>query len=425
MFNLYPQRKTNDVTGSPQSNKRPKLSPDRGSNGICLPSTKTPSPISSKQVTEWLQCLNAATNRTPITPNSSANKNKASPLLSGSSSLFGKAVKSAGITPPGNSQSPEKPSLRIRKPKAFDLSKDKSGLQKNKDNNETIQTKAFGKLKGRLAKQALKAASNSNVATQRFSQIPAANGAIPTEELIAPSEFSLLNSSVEDLITHGSRYTLHSLPKAPETSAELQKLKQKVAEAYASETSTPPAYIKSSINGKPNRKEKSKRDLKNLASYEITGKWVNASGIVHYHCEWKDGYGNDSDDDDNENELLIEWDDLDDTDLLFKCIDNLPTDIPNKICHITPAIVATSDQSEEDRKPVMNNNSHNDESDTNRKANNNDSKLAIKNEKIESPIKSEQVVVRPHPFFVPNGLKLNRVKSKEDGKIIIDLTSDD
>lgn len=354
-----------------------------------------PSPIPNKQVAQWLDRLNSDGSRKFI---ASPGSNVGSPVLSETSSmLFGKAVKSAGITPPGNyANSPEKPSLRLRKPKSFNLAKG-DGKDKVKINGMVpTPPKLFAKLKGRLGKQ------KSNAATARFSQIPASNGAIPSEDLTdaIQSEFSLLSCNVEDLIEHGQGYRIHCLPEVPiTTDRELQSVQKKVASAYASELpSCPPAYLNCapSLGAIPNRKGKSKKNVKNLHTYEIVGRRIDANGNVFYQAEWKDGYGNDSDG--GEDELLLDWEDLDDLDASTEPEDRLPEVILNG--HVS---VPSSDEDVIKRSEVSN--------------------VRDRDEKLQEKPKIELISISPTP--VPRLHSAKNLRGNEADKIVIDLTCDD
>lgn len=266
------QRKTDAPDEASATSKRVKLSPE-GRTQTLNGGTNTPqkgsSPLQKHQMSEWLNNLNAANGNIRRSPQSSSSI-KNSPSAGLGTPVFGRAVKSAGITPPGSSQAytPEKPSLRVRKPKSLNLKEVAVGQKKNQEGG--AQQKVTGKVKGkiRLVK------SLSNAATQRFAQIPLTNGAVNQEEEVEAGEFSVLTSKFEDVVSYGTGYTVHVLPEVSDD----ETLKKKVAAAYASEIKAPPSYLGQDERKKPRPWEKSKRDLNNLDSWDITGRWWDTKG---------------------------------------------------------------------------------------------------------------------------------------------------
>jgi len=250
----------------------------------------------------------------------------------------GKAVKSASITPPGRNiksfQSKDKPHLRIRKPKALQVLTSKvtkkakesgSGMSSTKVSGAELRKKsAFSINRGRGRGRPLKGPTISNLNGILVQPPPEVDDTINT------NEYNVMNATVEDLIKYGKGITMQCLPKAPSSTLDLVNVASKYL--LMEEKPSPPSFW-SSDDSKCNKWQRSKRDLKNLDSYEITGRMVLPDGTVKYLCSWKDGYGNSEiNEEDLPNESYyqvfdeITDDDLSDPSALQHIVDNLDTD---------------------------------------------------------------------------------------------------
>lgn len=338
---------TVDVTAS--ANKRPRLSEDLQinrfptlvkpqsdiGNKLNRPSSVLISPMISPiadKMTSIFKSFNGAAAagdseshlKTPV---------KSSLKIPSPPSSAGKAVKSASITSPGNNiPILAKPQLRIRKPKVSqepskDTKKDKDSSDGSGAVKKTIITSkkdklGKGKTRGRPLKTANGIGTNNGVpAAEETTKMDCSDG----------SNFSVLKSTVEDFALYGLGCTVSCLPKAPKTAQEHAKLITQVTGYFQSEEKpSPPSYWKSSNNGaSSSRWQKSKKDLKNLDSYDITGRMMDENGQIYYQYSWKDGYGNESPDEDNANDndyYHIEDENVDDPTALFEKMDQLDMD---------------------------------------------------------------------------------------------------
>jgi hypothetical protein len=348
-------------------------------NGLSLsPLKQTVTP--RKQVTEWLDNMNNVSKKK--SPGSYANDKEAE-----ISPLFGRAVKSAGITPPGTGRTPEKPALRTRKPKT-DL-KEKDKVKKN----------------GIVSGLKLKGRGRPSAALQKFAQIPVSNGAVlKVEEMINPSEFSTLQSTLEDVSNFASGYRISCLPPPPKNEADRKALLKLAGQLYGKEIIAPPAYLKQLNGARPG--VKSRRDLKDLDSYEVTAHWVDKNGKVRYYCDWKDGFGNDCEEDDCGS--LLSFEDLNNADTLWDLSDKMDID------------------GEEENKSIpvsgIENSFQNGKASTSRRNSIQEQSL-VDPVKIEKPVEEKKSQTRVIRLNSPLLSCSTRTKEHKDN-FVIDLTSD-
>ncbi|ODM97622.1 PHD finger protein 1 [Orchesella cincta] len=128
-------------------------------------------------------------------------------------------------------------------------------------------------------------------------------------DTVNESEFTWGSSTIKDLVEHGHGYRLGVLPRVPEGKTESEEVRQSAIKHIRDELAPrPPSYwsTSSTLNhSKKSANQKSRRDLKDVDSYYISGCRKDASG-VQYQVVWRDGQGFECSSDDEE-EMGIEF----------------------------------------------------------------------------------------------------------------------
>lgn len=221
-----------------------------------------------------------------------------------------RAFKLASVSSPGTSKtSPERRMVRPVRLKRTVVANAQS-VKQSKDNSDVEKVNANKKVKGNAAAAALVAKASRGRPKKTFKGLQLRkpigmtynpgqfNGPVQKEtgeedksgqDKINESDYSWNSSTINDLVQYGQGYRLGCLPRAPDNKKELEDRAVKYLKEEV--TPRPPSYwSSSSSHSKKPTYQKSRKDLKNVDSYYISGRCVGENGI-QYQVVWRDGYG--------------------------------------------------------------------------------------------------------------------------------------